>query len=131
MTIKKDFNRQSRLVAMVEFGIADVVAGADEVAMDLPPNAIVVGGDVTTITAWDSTSTDVIDVGDAASQNRYLNDGNFRAAGARVALVPNGYVHPGGPITVRWASGGGSPTTGKSRLTVEYVIKGRSESTHG
>lgn len=131
MTITKDFNRQAPIVAMVEFSIADIAAGVAAPAIDLPPNAIVLSGDVTTLEAWNSTSTDVIDVGDAASANRYLNDGNFRALAARVPLVPTGYVHTGGPLTVLWASGGGSPDTGKARLTVEYVIKGRSDATHG
>jgi len=131
MAIKKDFNRQKVRVAMVEFGFADLIAGADEPAVDLPPGAIVVGGDVVTLQAFNSTSSDVVDVGDTASQNRYLNDGNFRALGARVPLVPTGAVHAGGPLTVRWQSGGGTPTTGKARLTVQFAIKGSSDATHG
>lgn len=132
MGITKDFNRQMVKVAMVEFAIADIVAGADEAAINLPEGSVIIGGDVTTLQAWNSTTSDVLDVGDSGSQNRYLNDGDFRALGARVALVPTGYVHSAvGPLTVRWTSGGGSPTTGRSRLTVQYVIKGSSESTHG
>ncbi len=131
MSIKKDFNRQSPIVATVEFALADVASGVDQPAIDLPPGAVILSGDVVTTQAWDSTTSDVIDVGDAGSQNRYLNDGNFRALGARVPLVPTGYMHTGGPLTVRWTSGGGTPTTGKARLTVEYIILGRSCSTHG
>lgn len=131
MSIKKNFNRQSPIVATVEFSLADVTTGVDCEAIDLPPGAVVLSGDVVTTEAWDSTSTDVLDVGDAGSQNRYLNDGNIRALGARVALVPTGYVSTGKPLTVRWVSGGGTPGTGKCRLTVEYIILGRSCSTHG
>lgn len=131
MAITKDYNRQGVIVAMVDINLADVTTGVDVAAIELPPNAIIVGGDVTTTEAWNSTTSDVLDVGDAVSQNRYLNDGNIRALAARVALVPTGYVHTGGDITVRWVSGGGTPTTGKARLTVHYVVQGRSSATFG
>lgn len=129
--ITKNFNRQELLVAYVDINLADVVSAADGVAIDLPPNAVITGGESVTTEAWDSTSTDVLDVGDAVTQNRYLNDGNIRALAARVALVPTGYVHPGGPLTVRWTSGGGTPTTGKLRLAVFYYVLGRGEATYG
>lgn len=131
MAITKDFNRQMIKVAMVEIALADVVTGQDLPAIDLPHGAIILGGHIKTEQAWNSTTSDVLDVGDAASQNRYLNDGNIRAAGALVPLVPTGEVHAGGPLTVRWVSGGGTPGTGRSRLLVQYVIQGSSESTYG
>lgn len=98
--------------------------------MDLPPNSVIQSGDLYTTEAWNSTTSDVLDVGDSASQNRYLNDGNIRTLAARVALVPTGFVHPGGPLTVRWVSGGGTPTTGKVRLTVSYIQLGKSIATY-
>lgn len=128
--IKKDFNRQSVIVAMVAISFADLASGVDLAAIELPPNAIVLGGDVTVTEAFNSATTDVIDVGDSVSQNRYLNDGNIHAAG-RVALVPTGYVHPGGDLTVRWVGAGAAPTAGTARLTVQYVVQGRSNSTQG
>lgn len=131
MAITKNFNRQPRLVAHVDINLADVTAGADLAAMELPPNAVVLSGNLYTTEAWNSTTSDTFDVGDADSQNRYLNDGNIRAAGALVALVPTGFTHTGGDLTVRWNSGGGTPTTGKLRMTVEYIILGRGCSTQG
>lgn len=129
MAITKNFNRQCVNVAYVDINLADVTSGVDVAAISLPPNAIVLSGVLTTTEAWNSTTSDVFDVGDAGSQLRYLNDGNIRALGAMVALVPTGYTHPGGDLTVRWTSGGGSPTTGKLRLTVQYIQLGRAEST--
>ena len=129
MAITKDFNRQCPMVAMVNINLADVTSATDLAAITLPPNSIVLSGELVTTQAWDTTSTDVMDVGDSASQNRYLNDGNIRTLAARVALVPTGFVHPGGDITVRWTSGGGTPTTGKVRLSVTYVQIGRAEYT--
>jgi Flp pilus assembly protein CpaB len=130
MAITKNINRQDVKVAYVDINLADVVSASDLSAISLPPNSVILAGEIVTTEAWNSTTSDVMDVGDAASQNRYLNDGNIRALGARVALVPTGFIHPGGDLTVRWTSGGGTPTTGKSRLTVQYMQLGRGDSTY-
>lgn len=130
MAITKDSSVQNVEVKSVTINLADVTTGVDYNAIDLPPNSVVLSGSCFTTEAWNSTTSDVLDVGDASSQNRYLNDGNIRSANALVALVPTGFVHPGGPITVRWVSGGGTPTTGKVRLIVQYVVLGKADSTY-
>jgi hypothetical protein len=123
MSISKNSGRQEAIVAYVDINMADLASGVDQVAINLPPNAIVIGGDIVATTAFDSTSTDVIDVGDSASENRYLNDGSVHTA-IRTALVPTGYVTlpTTRQITVRWVSGGGTPTVGSFRLMVEYYV---------
>lgn len=131
MAITKNAARQAPKLAWVDINLADLVSGTDFAAIDLPPNAVVLSGQLVTTQAWNSTDTDVMDVGDAGSQNRYLNDGNIRALAARVALVPTGFVTTGNPITVRWVSGGGTPSTGKVRLEVQYYQQGRADSTTG
>jgi hypothetical protein len=130
MPITKDASVLIRHIKVVNINLADVTSAADQAAIALPPNSVVLSGNLCTTEAWDSTSTDVFDVGDSASQNRYLNDGNIRALAALVPLVPTGYVHPGGHITVRWTSGGGTPTTGKLRLTVDYIVLGQASNTY-
>ncbi len=130
MSITLNAARQELLVAHVDINLADVVTATDQVAIKMPSQYVLVSGQSYTTEAWDSTSTDVLDVGDAGSENRYLNDGNIRALAALVALVPTGVVGSG-DITVRWTSGGGTPTTGKLRLAIQYYIPGRSETTYG
>jgi len=130
MAITKNVGRQELKVAYVDINLADVTTGVDYAAMSLPPNCYVDSGYTVTTEAWNSTTSDVLDVGDSASQNRYLNDGNIRALAALVPLVPTGFLHPGGDITVRWVSGGGTPTTGKVRLVVKYWQVARSESSY-
>lgn len=130
MAITKNAARQEAIVAHVDINLADLTTGVDVDAIQLPVNAVVIGGDIVATEAFNSTSTDVIDVGDSASENRYLNDGSVHTT-IRTALVPTGYVTlpTTRTITVRWVSGGGSPTTGKFRLTVEYFVAGRAEFT--
>lgn len=131
MAITKNSGRQHVITAMVVIGFADLTSGADVAALDLPAGAIVQSGDVSVVTPFNSGTSDVIDVGDAGSQNRYLNDGNIHAAG-RAALVPTGFKTTSEtPVTVRWVGAGAAPTAGSVRLTVNYVVEGRSDFSQG
>ncbi len=133
MPITQNSARQELIHAFVDINLADIASNVAAPALKLPPGAVVVSGALVTTEAWNSTSTDVMDVGDASSATRYLTDGNIRALAARVALVPTGFIvtatQPN--ITVTWTSGGGTPTTGKVRLEVQYYVRGRSAFTQG
>lgn len=131
MSITKDSGRQNKLFAMVEVALADIASGVAAAAIELPGGAIVTGGAVTVITPFNSGTSDVIDVGDSGSANRYLNDGNIHAAG-RIPLVPTGYVTENvSDINVTVTSVGTAATEGSVRLEVEYVVEGRSHSSQG
>lgn len=133
MPITKNSARQELIAAFVDINLADVVNNVVQTALDLPINAIVVDGSLVTTEAWNSTTSDVMDVGDVTSATRYLTDGNIRALGARVPLVPTGLIHDAtnNALRVTWTSGGGVPTTGKVRLEVRYYVKGRAAFTQG
>jgi hypothetical protein len=133
MAITKQSGRQELITASVDINLADVVTNVAAGAIDLPANAVLVGGALVTTEAWNSTTSDVMDVGDASSATRYVTDGNIRALAARVPLVLTGFVHTNSEktLTVTWTSGGGTPTTGKVRLEVQYFVKGRSTFAQG
>lgn len=110
----------------------DVVLGnhATTVALDeieVPQGAVVVGGGVTVTEVFNSTSSDVLDIGDSGTANRYKNDVDLQALGF-TALVPTGYVYTA-PSKIKgvWVSGGGSPTTGAYTLRVDYIVRGRAD----
>ena len=124
MAITKDANVQAVVSKTVTINLADVTTGVDIEAMDLPPNSVIQSGSLYTTEAWNSTTSDVLDVGDSVTQNRYLNDGNIRALGAVVALVPTGYVSAGKPILVTPVFAD-AVTVGSLRLQVQYIIGGR------
>lgn len=133
MPITKNSARQELICAHVNINLADVATNVAQAALDLPPGAVIVSGALVTTEAWNSTTSDVMDVGDATSATRYLTDGNIRALGARVPLVPTGFVHTTTQpaLTVTWTSGGGTPTTGKVRLEVQYYVIGRAAFSYG
>jgi hypothetical protein len=90
--------------------------------MDLPVNAVVIGGEWITETAFDTAGYDVI-VGDSVTANRYLASTDVKALG-RTALVPTGYVADALPIRVTIATDDVC-TTGKGTLRVMYTIRDR------
>lgn len=131
MPITKDSNVAEVVSKSVTIGYADVVQNTAQGAIDIPPNSVILSGHISTLTAWNSTTSDVMDVGDSASATRYLTDGNIRAAAANVALVPTGFVHTGGALTVTHTAGAAATaTTGSSRLTVTYVTLGKADATY-
>jgi hypothetical protein len=134
MTIQKTAGRQEVQIASIVITAAMLVgnSGVDLEALDMPPGAIVLGGDVTVTEAFDSGTSDVLDVGDASSENRYVNDVNIAATG-RTALVPTGFtITDGEPaISVRWTGVGAAPTAGSARLTVQYFVPKRIVSNYG
>lgn len=131
MAITKDFNRQCIMSALVTINYSDLTgtSGTDVAAVSLPPNAIVVGGAINKTVVFNSETSDTLSVGDAGSATRYLGATDVDAATGLVALVPTGYVHTGGDLTVRWTGVGAAPTTGQIQLRVDYIQVGRAEYT--
>jgi len=87
---KDDGGIQYSRKKMIEFAIADVIAAGSAVFLgliDIPPGCIVTGGALNILTAFNSTATDTIAVGDATTTNRYLGATSVHTTGY-TALVP-------------------------------------------
>lgn len=93
-------------------------------AINLPPNAIVVGGEVVTETAVAGATAYNVSVGDAGSATRYLG-ATDRVAAGRTPLVPTGYVSNGGNIRITVAPTVAAATAGKVTVRVQYVVRNR------
>lgn len=133
MTIKKNDSRQEIIVAYVDIGFADVpttATGYD--ALGLPVGAVVVGGAVVVKTAFNTATSAVLDVGDGATGNRYLNDVDLKTVG-RTPLVPTGFTHSAvqNMLKVTPTYVGAAATAGAARLEVQYYVEGRSAFTQG
>ena len=132
MTITKNAGRQEVISAYVDIDYTQLTSGAAANAIDLPVNAVVVGGDVVVGTAWNSVTSDAIVVGDATTANRYLGSTSIAATG-RTALVPTGFLvtatQPS--VKVTWTGVGTAPSAGALRLRVDYIVKGRSAFSQG
>lgn len=92
--------------------------------INLPNDAVVVGGEVITETAVTGSTAYNISVGDSVSATRYLGATNRVAAG-RSALVPTGYRTGGLNIRVTVNPTVAAATAGKVTVRVQYVTAGR------
>ena len=134
MPITRDPGRQPVTHAEVTINFADPIAyGTAENAIELPPGARIVGGDVTILTPFNST-TNTIAIGDVTAAARYGTGIDLKAAaGTRTALTLTGFVTTPAERFVRanLAQTGGVPTAGSVRLSIGYVVSRRSHFTQG
>lgn len=128
MAITLNSNRQQSRWASVSFTYADIASGTAATAVKLPVGAVVVGGQLTVTTAFNSGTSDVIVVGDATTSNRYLTSTSIASA-ARTALVPTGYaaLSTTREVQVTWTAVGAAATAGAVRLEVEYINPSRGD----
>lgn len=111
--------------ATVDFGKTNTASTVVEV-IPLPPGAVVIGGSVDTLTAFDAATFNV-SVGDSGSATRYLGATDKKGTGT-TALVPTGYRGTGENVRVTFVPADAC-TTGKMTVRVQYVIEGRSNET--
>lgn len=107
-----------------DFGATNTASTTFDI-INLPINAIVVGGSVTTETAFDAATYN-ISIGDSGSATRYLGATDKKGTGL-TALVPTGYRNTGGLNLRMTVVPADACTTGKAIVTVEYIIDGRAD----
>ncbi|HZX81036.1 MAG TPA: hypothetical protein VFE72_08815 [Lysobacter sp.] len=106
---------------------ANFDANNNVVDIALPLDAEVIGGHINVTEAFNAATTDVLDVGDSASANRYGNDVNLKAVG-RTALTPTGFVTTTSNKVLRLTRvpTGAKTAVGTLRVFVQTVTLGRS-----
>ena len=133
MPITKNKARQEVISAWVDFTFADIPTTATVyAAMDMPANAVVIGGDLTVTTAWNTATTATLSVGDVTLATRYATTVDLKTA-ARTALTVTGFTVTGTQPVINGTTAyvGAAATAGAARLRVDYIIKGRSWMTQG
>lgn len=133
MPIKKNPSRQELIVAHLTFGYADpAVYGTAEAAFDLPGNAVLVGGDVTVLTPWNSATTATLKLGDAVDDDRYTAAPIDLKTAGRTALTITGYKHTvSEALKALVAQTGAAATAGQARISLLYFVEGRSAFSQG
>lgn len=141
MALKKATRTAQRpLVAEFTFNFDDTMVDTSGVTKDfktvgtsivadvinLPLNAIVVGGEVVTETAITGSTAYNVSVGDSGSATRYLG-ATDRVAAGRTALVPTGYVGAGENIRLTVAPTVAAATAGAVTVRVEYILRGKAD----
>lgn len=112
------------------FGSDYTDAGTFEV-INMPPGAIITGGELITETQGAGPTVYTASVGDSSSATSILAATTLlSAAGTRVALTGLGLnttVNAGGNIRITIASTVANATAGKFRVRVEYTIDGKAD----
>lgn len=128
MPIKKNAGRQELISASLVINFNDPVAyGTAESAIDLPGGAILVGGDVTVLTAWNSATSATLKLGDTADDDRYTATPIDLKTAGRTALTITGYRHTvAESLKALLAQAGAAATAGQARISIQYYVLGRS-----
>lgn len=106
--------------ATVDFGATNLAATTATI-INLPDNAVVVGGEMITETAFDAATYNVT-IGDTASANRYLGTTDKKSIG-RTALVPTG-AYNASNVNITFTAADAC-TTGRATIRVQYVLPGK------
>lgn len=131
MAITKKSGRQEVIVASVDFTYADVTDDTYMAAIDLPVNAVVVGGYLAITTLFNSATDDKFSIGEqvgaaAAVKTTYAALSADITAVGIVAIVPTGVAFTSnGTVGVVWNGTGTAPSAGAGRLVVQYMVKER------
>jgi len=126
MAITKDQGRQEAITARVTFTFGtgnDIAVEGTYGAIDVPNDAIVIGGFVNISDA--TTATVDIHVGDGDDDNRYA-DNVDGAAVALTALTLTGYKYTSADTIGIMVDTADPATAGTGELVVTYIVEGRS-----
>lgn len=132
MSIQRVSGRQEVIAATIPFDYTTLEDGVAVDAIEVPNNAVLVGGMLVIDEAFDSGTSDAIDVGDSGDDDRYSSTPiNAQVVGA-TALDLTGYRYAGvDNIALSWAADGTDATAGSGRLIVQYMVEGRSAFSQG
>lgn len=135
MSVTLNPGRQEVIAAKIAVGYADIdsdTAGAEPV-IQVPAGAIVVGGYVNVTEAFDSTTSDALDVGDGDDDDRYSATPIDLQSTGVTALDVTGYKYTTqDTIDVEWTAGAtGTATAGAFEIVVQYIVDGRAAFSQG
>lgn len=122
MAITKNAARQDAMYARVEVNYDDLTSGVAAEAIDVPAGAIIVDGYVNVITAFDSVTSDLLDVGDGDTADRFTASQIDISTTGATALDLTGHEYTEkDTIDVTWTGSGTAPSQGLFELVVAYI----------
>lgn len=132
MPIRLNSGRQDLAVAYVDVKAGDLASGVAGKAIELPPGAVIVGGDIVVKTAFNSATTATLKFGDKLDDDRYTAAAVDLKTVGRTALTLTGYKHNVSEhLQALFAETGAAATLGLARVAVSYYVEGRSAFSQG
>lgn len=125
-SVDRNHGTQYPLVATQDFSYAQLTSGSAVGAIKLPYGARVIGGGVLITTAFNSATSDKIDIGDGGDPDRYTSTEITASSTGWTALTLSGYKYTQTDyVDITWTGTGTAPSAGAGTLIVMYVIDGR------
>lgn len=131
MSILHTSGRQYVLLAEVEFTYDDFTGetGVALDALEVPAGSTILRGYIEITTAFDSATSDALDVAGGQGASAAAVDAQVVADTAlTITNVENAVT---GEVTIEWTGVGAIPTVGAGRLVVEYMIGDRDNENQG
>ena len=123
MAIQKDGGRQWPLTAKVDFTFEDA-DGVSVELVDIPGGAVITGGAVVIVNAFNSATSAVLDLGDKTTADKYLSNLDAKAAGGTNIAPAGGAFTVTDAVTLN-ITNTGAPTAGDGYVLISYVLAGR------
>lgn len=115
----------------IKAGTGSSLTGVAFNLFELPAGAIPIGGDIKVLEVFNSTTSDALIVGVTGTTNLFLTSTSLQSAARTALAVPNWQASSTTKILGTWTSGGGTPTTGKLHVQLQYIIPGRAVENQG
>lgn len=128
MTTKVNITRQTVLVAERDFDYTDFVSGEAKPLIYLRPGTQILGGFVDITTAWDSTTSAAMTVGDTEGTDdvdRYKTSFSVKSLGLTSLSAPitNSVIESSEALTAT-VTVDGTTTKGAGRIVIWYIESG-------
>lgn len=113
---------------MVRFALSDLTGGAGTVAKKIPTGYVITGGFVTVTQAFNSATTAVLDVGDAADPDRYTSTAVDLKALGTTALDVTGFQYAAPTdLLLGFAETGAAATEGEGFIVLKLIREGKAD----
>jgi hypothetical protein len=115
----------------IKAGTGSSLSGIAFNLFELPAGAIVLGGDIKVLTAFNSGTSDVISIGDSGSATRYASSQSIASAARTALTVPARQTASTEKVLATWTGVGTAPTAGLAHISLQYIIPGRAVENQG
>lgn len=115
----------------IKAGTGSSLSGVAFNLFELPAGAIVVGGDIKVLTAFNSATSDVLSIGDSGSATRYASSQSIASVARAALTIPARQTASTEKVLATWTGSGTAPTAGQVHVTLQYIIPGRSVENQG
>lgn len=123
MAILKDGGRQWSLTAKIDFTFEDA-DGVTVELVDIPGGAVVTGGALVIVNAFDSATSATATVGDTTTADLFASGIDAKVVGG-TSLVPAGAESTVTGAATLTITNVGTPTVGDGYVLISYVLSGR------